>query len=189
VPLTPEELQKEDRGRERALRQRSAETAAQRAQREAEERREEREQFEEAMRVFDVRLVGHDTLDGRRMLLATLTPREGVQTRTRAGNYLRRFNGQAWITADDHQLVRIDLVAQETINIGWGLIGRIHEGSRATFRRTLVDQEIWLPERAHLQVSGRAMLVKPVRIDATVEFSDYRRVTAETRAESSMQRR
>jgi hypothetical protein len=188
VPLTPQELEREDAKRQRALRERANETAAQRAarlHREAEERRQEREEFDEAMRVFDVRLVGFDTFEGRRTLLASLTPREQVETRTRAGRYLRRFVGHAWITADDYQLVKIDLTARETINIGWGLIGRIHEGSRATFRRTLVDGEVWMPRRGHLQVSGRALLVKPVRVDATVEFASYRRVAAETRARSS----
>jgi hypothetical protein len=188
VPLTPKELAEEDAKRQRALRQRAAETPAQRArrlQREEEERREDREQFEEAMRVFDVRLVGVDVLDGRRMLRATLTPREGVRTRTRAGHYLQRFSGEAWVTADDYQLVKIDLTARETINIGWGIIGRIHEGSRATFRRTPVEGGVWLPQRGHLQVSGRAVLVKAVRVDATIEYSDYRRGTAQTHARPS----
>jgi hypothetical protein len=188
VPLTPEELELEDARRQRALRERATETAAERAkrlQREAEERRKDREEFDEAMRVFDIRLVGFDTFEGRRMLLASLTPREHVRTQTRAGNYLKRFAGHAWITADDYQLVKLDLTARETINIGWGLIGRIHEGSRATFRRTRLKGGVWMPERAHLQVSGRALLVKPVRVDATIEYSNYRQVTSETGVLSS----
>lgn len=178
APLPPEELARHDADRKRDLERRARETPVERARRLrefAEKQRENAEEVDDALRAWDVRLAGYESRGGLTLLKADLTPRPGARVRTRIGKYLRNVRGQAWMTADDYQLVRAELEVLTPINIGLGLVGRVHKGGRAVLERTLVDGT-WMLTYASLQASGRAFLVKPVSIDSVYEYSDFRRV-------------
>jgi len=178
VPVPPAELAKQDADRRRDLERRARETPVERARRirkHAEKLRENQEELEDALRVWHVRLTGYERLGPRTLLAAELTPRPDARVRTRLGKYLRSVKGRAWMTPDDFQLVRAELEVVRPINIGLGLVGRVHKGGRAVLERTLVDGT-WMLTLARLEASGRAFLVKPVSIDAVYEYSRFRRV-------------
>jgi hypothetical protein len=65
------------------------------------------------------------------------------------------------------------------------VLARIHKGSRLAFDRRKVNDEAWLPAAARYSVSARLFLVKKVRADAFVEFSDYRRFMVDTQTTAS----
>lgn len=186
-PVPPHELEKQDRERQedilKAQRERASETPAARARRErkeAEERRKDQEELDDALRMVDIALVGRRLVGGRAMIVLDVRPKANPpKPRTRAGKMMRNFRGEALVSEADHQLVRVELEALDTISFGWGIVARIHEGSRAVFERRLVNGEVWLPAKAHLQASGRTMIFKGVRIDTETTWSDYRKFTAD----------
>jgi hypothetical protein len=65
-----------------------------------------------------------------------------------------RFEGRAWIAEADHQIVRLDMRAADDVSIGWGIVGRIYEGSR--FVRKIEDT--WLPAEVIFEASRRTLL-------------------------------
>lgn len=191
-PVPADELDKQDRKRreeiQKARRELASESPATRARRErkeADERRKDQEELDDALSMIEVMIAGRTTVDGRSMIVLDLRPKDDPpRPRTRMGRIMRNFTGQALISEADHELVRVELEALDTISIGWGVIARIHKGSRASFERKLVNGEVWLPATAHVQATGRAALVKGIRVDTETVYSDYRKFTADAQITS-----
>ena len=83
------------------------------------------------------------------------------------------------INEADAQIVRVELEALDTISFGFGLLARVHKGSRATFERRFVNGEVWLPAAATIQATGRAFLLKGIRVNREVEWSEYKKFVAD----------
>ena len=75
----------------------------------------------------------------------------------------------------DRQVVRAELEAVEDITFGLGLLARMHRGSTITFRRTLVNNEIWLPAEAQYKLVGKTLIFRKFALESTTQFSDYRK--------------
>jgi len=186
-PVPPADLEKADRERrERAEayarklakdpeKERAIETRA-REQR----KRERAESIDDAFRVFDVRMIGREMVEGHATIVFSLTPRPGAKPRTRDGNIMRNFSGRAWVSESDYEMVRLDLEAIDTVSFGFGLLARVHKGSQASFRRRKVNGEVWLPAVATYTASARVALVKVMRRGGVMEFSDYKKFSVDT---------
>ena len=181
-PLDPAELARRDAERERSLGEREArlqaETPRQRAERlvkEAQEKRERDAVLDDALAVFQITFVGREIVDGQPLLIANATPRPGARVATREGRWLKQFAGQVWISQRDYQIARLDMRALDDVSIGWGIVGRVHKGSRFVFARRKVE-DTWLPSEVTLEATGRTLLFRRFQIATTTTFSGYRRV-------------
>jgi hypothetical protein len=153
---------------------------AKREQQEAKDLREQRDLIDDAFAIFEVRLTGREMLDGQRVIAATLTPRQNVQTKSDEGKWMKRFKGRAWVSDDDHQVAKVEMEALDDINIGWGLVGRVHQGSKFTFARTKVNNEVWLPVEMKFEASGRTLMFRKFQIFTVTSYSDYKKFNVDT---------
>jgi hypothetical protein len=153
---------------------------AKREQREAKDLREQRDLIDDAFAIFEVKLTGREMLDGQRVIAATLTPRQNVQTKSDEGKWMKRFKGRAWVSDDDWQVAKVEMEALDDINIGWGLVGRVHQGSKFTFSRTKVNGEVWLPVEMKFEASGRTLLFRKFQIFTVTSYSDYKKFNVDT---------
>ena len=190
VPLPPAELARRDAEHRGNMlwekRRREDQTPQQQADRERhdrERRDRQRREVEEAFGVFDVTPAGVERLEGRAepVLRVSLLPRRDAPAHSDLVRYLKRFEGTAWVDTAAGQLVRLDLRAVEDVTVGWGLVGRVHKGSTASYERQLVDGDAWLPWRARLSVRGRALLFRKFDIETETTWWDYRKYSVETR--------
>ena len=181
VPLDAAELAQRDRKRDESLRdeaeRRRNESASERAER-LEQEKEEWEEREavlnDALAVFDVTFTGREVINGERVLTGKARPRPDASVTTREGKWLKHFAGDVWIAEADHQIVRLDMRALDDVSIGWGIVGRVHAGSRFVFARRKIDGA-WLPSEVTFQATGRTLLFRKFQIDTTTTFSNYRR--------------
>lgn len=187
VPLPPAVLERRDAEHRKTvldqLEQRRLETPAQRGKRlarKAKERQEEQDVIDDIFAVYDIAIVGREMLDGRPTLVTTLTPRKSVRTKSDAGRFLKKIRGKAWVNESDRQVVRTELEAVEDITFGLGLLARMHRGSTISFRRTLVNGEIWLPAEAQYKVVGKTLVFRKFALESTTVFSDYRKFNVTT---------
>jgi len=176
------ELEKGDRERRKHVedyaRKASKDPAAERekqARDRAREQRERAESIDDAFRIFDVRMLGRETVEGHDTIVFSLTPRPGVKARTRAGGIMRNFSGRAWVSEAEYELVRLDVQAIDTVSFGLGVLARLHKGSQASFQRRKVNGEAWLPAMASYKISARLGLVAVFRRAATLEYSNYQK--------------
>lgn len=186
-PVPKEELAKKDRERqqkaEEYARRLSTQPDKERARQDREldkDRRETAKMVDDAFRVFDVRMIGREMIDGHSAIRFSLTPRPDAKPQTREGGFMRHFTGTAWVSESDYELVRLTVEAVDTVGIGLGLLARVHKGSRMAFERRKVNGEVWLPAAASYSFNARVALVKMLRRDATLEFSNYRKFNVDT---------
>jgi hypothetical protein len=181
--LPPEDLAKQDREHEKkvARSMKAGEAAeAKRRRRMAENEREEREIVDEIFRVYEVAIVGRETIEGRSALLVTFQPRTGVKATTRRGRILQKFAGRAWIDEEDYQVVGAQAQLHGTLSFGLGVLARLHDGATASFRRRKVNGEVWLPSEASFRGNAHVFIVKGLRIDSRSEYSDYKKFKVAT---------
>jgi hypothetical protein len=176
--LSARELAKEDLKQDDKQTRASAKTPTDVAK--AERNRKEAEAIAELFRVYDIRMSGRETLDGRSAILLTFQPRPGVEAEIKAGKILRKFAGRAWIDEEDLQLVRVEGELVDDLSFGFGILAKLKKGSTAFILRRKINDEIWLPAEARFVGQARILLVKALRLDALSEYSDYKKFSVAT---------
>lgn len=186
-PLSDAELAEQDRERKKEadayLRKQARLT---RAQAEAErlaredERREQAAMLDDAFRVFAFKIVGREFVGDHETVVVTMTPQRDVKTRTRQGGWAKHFKGRAWIHETDYELVKVEMEAIDTLSVGFGMLARIHEGSKVLFERRRMEDGAWLPARSSLSASARFFLLRRYRMNVVTEYSKYRRARVDT---------
>jgi hypothetical protein len=184
-PVPQDKLTRQDRER-----QKEVESYAKRIstnpgrQKETEQLEKDRQQYRAAVddlfRLYDIHMVGRESLAGHDTIVATLMPKAGMKPQTDDGKVMRHFKARAWISESDYELVRVEIEAIDDLTFGLGLLARVHTGTVATYERRKVNDEIWLPAQVTWTASARVLLVKRLRLRGVAEFSGYRKFTADT---------
>ena len=130
--------------------------------------------LEDAFRVFSATVVGQETIDGQSVLVADVKPRPNARVTTREGRWMTHFAGRIWVSNSDAQIVKVEMQAESDVTIGWGVVGRIHKGSRVRFVRRRFEN-VWLPAEATYAATGRTLLFRPFEFSVTTTYSDYKR--------------
>ena len=180
-----EKLASQDRNRqedvEEYVRNQASPARRQKAERDRENMRRRYEAaIDDLFRIYDIRLVGREKIDGHDTILATLVPRTNVQPRTDDGKIMRKFKARAWVSETDYELVRVEAEAIEDLSFGLGLLARVHKGTVASYERRKVNNEAWLPAKVSWTASGRMFLVRRLRLRGISEFSGYRKFAVDT---------
>ena len=182
-PLSEEKLTEQDRRhraeRLKAARDRSRESERDRQKREredAEDAEEEREMMEVVLGLFEYRLEGREQINGRPAIVVSFAPRAEVDPKTRPGRLLAKSSGRAWVSENDRQVIRVEAEAMSDITIGWGLVARLHKGSRINVRRIRVGNR-WLPAGFDFTGSGRTLLFRSFAVELMTQISDYEPLT------------
>jgi hypothetical protein len=184
--MPPDRLAKQD-----AERQKTAEEYA-RKQGVASERQKEARKLDKAraeysdavediFRVYDIRMLRRERIDGAETILATLTPKPRARPQTADGKVMQHFKARAWISESDYELARVEIEAIDNLSFGLGLLARVHKGTVATYQRRKINGESWLPAQVTWTASARVLLLRRLRLRGVSEFSNYRRYTVDTR--------
>jgi hypothetical protein len=186
-PVPASDLEKQDRERrekaEAYARRLQAQPDQVRARQNKEwdkDRKEMAETVDDIFRVYDIRMLGRESVDAHDTIHFALTPRPNATPQTRDGAIMRHFTGNAWVSESDYELVRLNVEAVDTVGIGLGLLARVGKGARIAFERRKVNGEVWLPATASYSFAARVALLKMLRRNATLEFSNYRKFTVDT---------
>ncbi len=185
-PVPAQELAKQDRERQRkaaGMVQRLAEDSPKEHARQTREyqkaRRERDDAVSDIFTVFDIRMLGRERVEEHDTIAFSLTPRPGAKPRTTEGKQMRHFTVKAWISETDHELVKLDAEAIDTLSLGLGL-ARLHKGARLSFLRRKVNGEVWLPALVRYDGSARVGLLFTLRRSGTSEYSGYRKYSVDT---------
>jgi hypothetical protein len=188
-PVPRPEVEKQDRERQQKAEEYAKRLTAQPEKERAKQtrdydkaRREMAEVVDDIFRVYDIKMLGRESLDRHDAIRFSLTPRPNAEARTSDGKMMRHFTVMAWVSETDYELIRLNVEAIDTVGIGLGLLARVSKGARIAFERRKVNGEVWLPASASYSFNARVALLKMLRRDATLEFSNYRKFTVDTSA-------
>jgi hypothetical protein len=130
--------------------------------------------------LFDLRLEGDSTVDGRPVWVVSGAPRPGAQPKSRDAKMLLKIRGRMWIDKATYQWAKVE--AETTGTISWGLfLARLNAGAKLVFEQAEVNSEIWLPKRLFLTGSGRVGLVKRIAQDEEIQWSNYKKFSVDSK--------
>ena len=186
-PVPPEELARQDRERQQKAQemvQRLARDSAKELARQEralqKARREREEAVSDMYNVFEIRMVGRERVEEHDAIAFLLTPRRDAKPKTRAGEQIRHFSVRAWVSENDHELVKLEAEAIDSLKFGVVGLAKLHEGARLSFLRRKVNGEVWLPAVVSYTGSARVGLLFTLRRSGTSEFSGYRKYSVDT---------
>jgi hypothetical protein len=89
--------------------------------------------------------------------------------------------GVMWIDENDKQVARLEAYLADSFNVGGGVLAKLKKGATFTLEQQRVNDEIWLPSTADINLSVRVLLVKGVNINQVVKSYDYRKFATEVK--------
>lgn len=89
--------------------------------------------------------------------------------------------GAMWIDEKDKQVARLEAYLADSFNVGGGLVAKLKKGASFTLEQERVNDEIWLPSTADINLSVRVLLVKGIDLNVVVKSYDYRKSTTEVK--------
>src|SRR5581483_2737017 len=143
-------------------------------------RKDEEKVIDDVFAGYEMRIVAREDVDGRPAIRIEFKPRPRYNPKTREGRIMRRVAGEAWVNEGDHQLVRLDAEAIDTISVGFGLLAKLQKGAKIQAERKKINNEAWLPARTEVSLTARILLLKGFHLREVREYSDYRKFNVET---------
>ena len=175
-PLSSAEERKEQEKLTRSLAERRDQTTAQRGQRLSDYDMRPtwlREAWRELPNAFAFRLAGEELWNGHALYVIEATPLQGYQPLSRTAKILSHLRCKFWVDKQDYHLVKGEVEVVDTISVGLLLV-RVAKGSHAAFEQARVNDEVWLPSHLRASVSARLGLLKVLRIEQELSYSNGR---------------
>lgn len=89
--------------------------------------------------------------------------------------------GAIWIDEQDKQVARVEAVLVDNFNVAGGFVAKLKKGAAFTLEQNRVNDEIWLPSTADINLSIKVLLVKGININQLIRYNDYRRFQSEVK--------
>jgi hypothetical protein len=119
-------------------------------------------------------LSGREVRGGRDMIVVGFEARPDADPQTRQGSIAKVLKGRIWVDEAAREVVRAEATAVDSVTFG-GIVARLNEGAEVTFTRERADGDVWLPTSVRMKGTGRALLVRRMTIDYSIEWFDYRK--------------
>jgi hypothetical protein len=89
--------------------------------------------------------------------------------------------GAMWIDEKDKQVARLQAYLADSFNVGGGVLAKLRKGATFTLEQERVNDEIWLPSVADINLSVRVFMVKGIDLNQVIRSYDYRKFTTEVK--------
>lgn len=115
---------------------------------------------------------------GRDVIVFDYEPNPAFKPKTRNEKLFALCNGAVWVDTAAKQIVRLE--ARLTQSAG-NFLAKASRGASFTLENELVNNEIWLPSQADINLSIKLFLVAGININNLVKYGDYRRFETEVK--------
>jgi len=178
-PLAAREAQKQQEKLDQEAAKRQHESAGARARFER-EREEQRAFVREIPDAFTFGLVETGAVSGQPAWVIEAQPKAGYRAIHSRARDLAKVRAKIWIEQATYHWVKVEGEALDTIWSDFGLL-RIARGSSLEFEQTRVNDEIWLPSSIVVRFEARVALVKKLRGEFDIRYSNYRKFQSESK--------
>lgn len=182
MPLPAKEEKEQQENLEKSNAVRRQETPEQRQERIAaweHGRKARQDELKDVPNAFDFRLIGEEEIDGVKTWVIEGRPRAGYRGHSKQSAYYLKMKGRIWVSKDDYQPVKIEAESIDTIALGAFLV-RLGKGAHVHLEFARVNGEVWLPKEIRFGGAARIVLVKGLRLETDISFSDYKKFTTES---------
>ena len=178
-PLSPAQAAQEDRKLTDETTRRRSESPSARQKRIAEyqkERRQDHMLMTEMAKAFDFKIVGEDTVNGRRCFVLDATPKAGYRPPTRDTQVLRGMRGRMWVDTQAYQWVKVHAEVFRPVSFGL-FFAQVKPGTEFTLEEAPVLGNLWLPSHFSMAVNDRVLVLSQHSTDDET-YSNYHPATA-----------
>ncbi|HEY6216770.1 MAG TPA: hypothetical protein VIW74_08880 [Pyrinomonadaceae bacterium] len=179
VPLSPERAAKEERRVQEEFEK--AEREKDKDEKKVAQRRAEREKKESEgteispfLKTCEFVSPRRELLSGREAIVFDFRPRPGFKPKTREESLIAKLIGVVWIDPVDKQVIRLEARLAEGFKMGGGLLVSLKPGAALVIEQTRMEQGVWLPRFAHINLSVKVLLFAGGDFNKTIEWSDYK---------------
>ena len=128
-------------------------------------------------------LDGRETIAGRDTIRLAFKPNPKFSPEAKETYLLKAAEGKMWIDAESNRMIRLDATITDSVNIGWGILGRIDKGGKLFLEQALVKGGQWRMTQLRIDASGKALIFKSIRIKQHQSGSNYEPIKPVTVAE------
>ena len=87
--------------------------------------------------------------------------------------------GVMWIDERDKQVARLEAFLAENFSVGGGVLAKLKKGASFVLEQDRINDEIWLPSIAEINLSARVLLLKGINLNQVVRSYDYKKFATE----------
>ena len=186
VPLSPERATKEDRRvqeeflkAEREKDEDEKKVARRRAERDKKEK--EGTEISPFLKVCEFVSPRREILEGRETIVFDFRPRPGFRPKNREETLIAKLVGVVWIDPVDKQVIRLEARLAEGFKMAGGLLVSLKPGAALVMEQTRMDQGVWLPRFAQVNLSLKVLVFGGGDYNKTIEWSDYKHFSGDVK--------
>lgn len=124
-----------------------------------------------------------ERLKGRDVIVFDFEPNPDFDTKN-AKSFLKFFGkvgGVMWIDEKDKQVARLEAELFDSYKVGGGLLAKLRKGASFVLEQDRINDEIWLPSRADINLSVRVLLFGGVKVNQIIESFDYKKFSTDVK--------
>jgi hypothetical protein len=110
-------------------------------------------------------------------------PLPGYKPQNRNEKLFGKMAGAMWIDEADKQVARLEARLIEAYKIAGGLFASLKEGGTFVLEQDRINNEIWLPTRADIDLGIKVFLLKGLNFNLSIAYGDYKRFSVESENE------
>ena len=87
--------------------------------------------------------------------------------------------GELWIDQKQERMVKLNVHLIGDVNFGWGIVGKLYQGGTIAVSQRDVGEGHWEQDLLRLNLTGKILLIKSLKIDTTEQESNFEPVPAD----------
>ncbi len=108
-----------------------------------------------------------------RQVVVEYAPNPNWSPPSASAEALTGLSGRMWIDSKTRHLLRMEGTVFRAVNVGWGMLAHVYPGGKVALDQTTLGGNRLIFTRFVEQVTVRALMVKTLREDATIEASAF----------------
>ncbi|HMX26191.1 MAG TPA: hypothetical protein PKC13_11355 [Blastocatellia bacterium] len=120
---------------------------------------------------------------GRDVIVFDFEPLPGYKPQKDVEKFFGKTAGAIWVDASDKQVARVEARLVDSFKVGGGVLASLKEGGSFVLEQDRINNEIWLPTRADINLGVRVLLVKGLNFNQVVTYGDYKRFNVDAEKE------
>jgi hypothetical protein len=117
---------------------------------------------------------------GQDVLVFDFEPNPEFKPHKLAEEVAHKLAGVIWVDEKALDVVRLEAYFVNDFRIAGGVLANLQKGTSFIFEQAYVNNEVWLPTYVEVHLGVRVLLVKGLKVNEVVRYSDYKKFNVET---------
>jgi hypothetical protein len=117
---------------------------------------------------------------GQDVLVFDFEPNPEFKPHKMAEDVAHKLAGVIWIDEKALDVVRLEAYFVGDFRIAGGIVANLQKGTSFIFEQAFTNNEVWLPTYFEAHVGARVLLLKGIKVNEIVRYSDYKKFNVDT---------